>query len=153
MRKQTLVVVVAALLAVPGPARGDAGLVAKPSEHAVAETADRLEQVLADKGITVFARVDHAEGAQKVDAELPPTQLLIFGNPRLGTPLMQSAREVGIDLPMKALIWEDDAGEIWLAYNDPSYLAERHDIEDRGEVVETMAGALDQLTDAAITAD
>jgi uncharacterized protein (DUF302 family) len=151
--KQALGAVAAALLAVADPAFGDAGLIVKQSTHDVGETADRLARILGEKGITVFARVDHAEGAQKVGAELPPTQLLIFGNPKLGTPLMQSAREAGIDLPMKALVWEDEAGEVWLAYNDPSSLAQRHGIEDRDEIIKAMTDALDQLSDAAIKAD
>jgi uncharacterized protein (DUF302 family) len=153
MMKHALAAIAAALVMAAGPAFGDAGLVAKPSSHDVGETADRLERMLGEKGITVFARVDHAEGAKSVDAELPPTQLLIFGNPKLGTPLMQSAREAGIDLPMKVLVWEDEAGEVWLAYNDPAWLAERHGIEDQDETVKAMSGALDQLTNAATGAD
>lgn len=154
MTKQILIGAAALLVIAAGPARSETGLVVKPSAHDVIETTDRLEQALsANEGITVFARVDHAQGASKVGAELPPTQLLIFGNPKLGTPLMQSAREIGIDLPMKALVWEDEAGEVWLAYNDPAWLAQRHGIEDQGQIIETMTGALDQLTDAATAAD
>lgn len=125
------------------------GLVVKQSAHGVVETVDRLEQILGDKGITVMARIDHAENAGKVDEELPPTELLVFGNPALGTPLMQSARTIGIDLPMKALVWEDADGTVWLAYNDPAWLVARHGIEDQGEVAGKMTGALDQITDGA----
>lgn len=135
-----------------GKARADEGLIIKPSAYPVSETVDRLEAVLGEKGIIVLARVDHAANAGKAGLELPPTELLIFGNPKLGTPLMQSARTVGIDLPMKALVWEDDAGDVFLAYNDPAYLAARHGIDDRVEVVETMSGALGGLTDAATAA-
>jgi uncharacterized protein (DUF302 family) len=125
------------------------GLVTKTSVHTVEATLDKLESILRDNGITVFARVDHAEGAAGVDLALRPTQVLIFGNPRLGAPLMQSARTVGIDLPMKALAWEDSDGQVHLAYNDPAYLARRHGISDRAGVLRKMSGALAKLTDAA----
>ena len=144
---------VAIVLALAAPAAAQEGLVVKESAHDVSATLDRLEQALSDKGIMILARVDHGENAQKVDMELAPTQLLIFGNPKLGTPLMQSARSVGIDLPMKALAWEDEDGTVWLAYNAPDYFATRHEIDDRGEVVEQMTKALDALTDVAIGAE
>ncbi len=130
--------VLAAVVAT-APARADGdGLVVKPSAHGVIETVDRLERVLAEKGITVMA-----------DAKLAPTELLVFGNPSLGTPLMQSQPTTGIDLPMKALVYEDQDGRVWLAYNDPAWLATRHSIKDRDEIIQKMSGALDQLTDAA----
>lgn len=133
-----------------GPLRAADGLVVKPSVYDVAETVDRLETALGEKGIAVLVRVDHAANASGAGLDLPPTELLIFGNPKLGTPLMQSAREVGIDLPMKALVWEDEAGDVFLAYNAPAWFAERHEIQDREEVIETMTGALDALTDTAV---
>jgi uncharacterized protein (DUF302 family) len=126
------------------------GLVMKESAHDVIETADRLEMVLAEKGITVFARFDHAENARKVDMELGPTELLVFGNPNLGTPLMQAAPTMGIDLPMKALVFEDENGQVWLTYNDPTWLATRHGISGQDEILSKMGGALDQLTSSAV---
>src|SRR5262249_20682577 len=99
----------------------------------------RLEAALKQKGIQVFARVDHAAGAKEVGIELRPTLLLIFGNPKAGTPLMQSNQTVGIDLPLKALIWEDADGKVWLTYNRPDYVAERHGIADRTEAVKALS--------------
>jgi uncharacterized protein (DUF302 family) len=139
---------------IESPIRAESpGMIVKQSAHGVDETAKRFEDILLAKGITVFDRVDHAAGATKVGAELPPTQLVVFGNPKLGTPLMQSQREIGIDLPLKALIWEDDSGTVWLGYNDPAYIAERHGVGDRAEVLQTMTGALDNLTSAATKAE
>lgn len=140
-------------LTIAGGAVAQSGLVVKPSAHGVIETLDRLEELLAEKGITVLARIDHAMGARGADMDLSATELLIFGNPKLGTPLMQSAPSAGIDLPMKALAWQDGDGKVWLAYNDPAYIAERHGIENQAEVITIMTGALDQLTDAATSAD
>ena len=125
-------------------------LVIKASPHSVATTIDRLATIMEKKGITVFARIDHAAGAAKIDAKLPPTQLLIFGNPKLGTPLMQSNQKVGLALPLKALAWEDEMGKTWLGYTKPSVIAERFEISDRAAVIEKMTGALDKLTNAAL---
>ena len=124
-------------------------LIARQSAHDVATTLDRLAAALTDAGITVFARIDHAAGAAGVGEALAPTELLIFGNPRLGTPLMQSEPAIGLDLPLKALAWENADGQVWLAYTDPSALAARYGIADRAEVFERMAGALARLTSAA----
>ena len=125
------------------------GLVVKPSKHSVGKTLDRLTKILKKKGITVFARVDHKAGGKKVGKKLRDTQVLIFGNPKLGTPLMQSARSIGIDLPMKALAWEDADGKVWIAYNDPAYLALRHNIRDKHKLFRKMSGALKKLTSKA----
>lgn len=138
-----------ALVVLGGAIADEKGLIVKESVHDVIETVDRLERILDEKGITVVARIDHAENARKVEEDLPPTELLVFGNPALGTPLMQSSRTVGIDLPMKALVWQDEEGDVWLAYNDPAWLVARHGIEDQVEVAARMTGALDQITDAA----
>ncbi len=129
----------------------DKGLVIKPSAHSVDETLDRLELVLKEKGLTIFNRIDHSAGAAKIQMSLRPTQLLIFGNPKMGTALMHSNQAVGIDLPMKVLAWKDAQGQVWIAYNDPLYLADRHQIDDRGTVLEKMTGALAKLTDKAIS--
>ncbi len=131
------------------PVRAAGGLVTKRSQYSVVETVDRLERAAKERGLVVVARVDHAGAAQKAGLTLRPTQLLIFGNPKAGTPLMQSAQSIGIDLPLKALAWEDETGQVWLAYNDPAWLAERHGVKDRAEIVKAMTGVLEALTDAA----
>lgn len=143
------VVTVLAFAAAPNLQAAPDGMIVKPSAHGVSATLDKLETVLKKNGIRVFARVDHAAGADSVDMDLPATQLLIFGNPKLGTPLMQAQRTVAIDLPMKALAYADADGDVHLAYNDPAYFAERHGIEGQDAVIDRMTGALDKLTDAA----
>jgi uncharacterized protein (DUF302 family) len=102
------------------------GLVTIRSAHSVPETIDRLVAAVTSRGLNVFARIDHAAGAASVSQELRPTLLVIFGNPRGGTPLMQDRQTAGIDLPVKALAWEDADGAVWLTYNDPHWLARRH---------------------------
>ena len=136
---------VAGVLLVACGALADQGLVSVKSAYTVAETLNRFEQAARDKGMTVFARIDHAAGAARVNLELRPTQLLIFGNPQAGTPLMQSAQAVAIDLPMKALAWADAEGQVWLSYNDPGYLVQRHNIADRNALVEKMRKVLAEL--------
>ena len=106
------------------------GLVAVKSPHSVKDTLDRLEAAAKGKGLNVFLRLDHAAGAQKIGKTLRPTELLVFGNPQGGTPLMECAQTAGIDLPLKALAWQDSAGQVWLGYNDPRFLAKRHDAGD-----------------------
>lgn len=150
VRRIVFTVLLCAGLIAHMPAGAEEGLVVRSSANSVTDTVARLEAALEEKGIAVLARVDHAANAANAGLELPPTELLIFGNPKLGTPLMQSQRAVGIDLPMKALVWQDDAGDVFLAYNEPAWLAGRHGIEDRAEVVETMSGALDALTESAV---
>ncbi|RPJ48964.1 MAG: DUF302 domain-containing protein [Betaproteobacteria bacterium] len=103
------------------------GLITVKSPHSVKDTMDRLEAAAKGKGLNVFLRVDHAAGAKKVGKNLRPTELLVFGNPQGGTPLMECAQTSGIDLPLKALAWQDAGGQVWLGYNDPQYLAKRHD--------------------------
>ena len=132
-----------------GHANADDGLISTKSHYTVDETLERLEFVVKKKGLTVFARIDHAAGANKVGQELRPTRLLFFGNPNIGTLLMQSNQVAGIDLPMKALAWEDDSGQVWLTYNTAEYLASRHKIEDREAVVDKMTGALEKFTSYA----
>ncbi|AXS83845.1 MULTISPECIES: DUF302 domain-containing protein [Marinobacter] len=128
---------------------GAEGLVTVKSSHDVKATVDKLESVLKDKGMTVMARVNHQQGAKKAGLELRPTEVLIFGNPKVGTPLMQCAQSVAIDLPQKALIWEDENGDTWLAYNDLDYLKSRHGIEGCDEVLEKVSGALAAFAKAA----
>ncbi len=116
------------LLATSSLAFAADGLIAVKSSYGPKETMDRLEIVLKEKGMTLFARIDHAAGAAKVGKQLRPTEVLIFGNPQGGTPLMECAQSVGIDLPLKALVWQDEQGQVWLAYNDPAWLASRHGV-------------------------
>ncbi len=126
----------------------DNGLVNVKSTHSVKDTADRLVKALEAKGMTVFIRIDHAAGAKKAGLSLPPTELVIFGNPKVGTPLMRCDRSVAIDLPQKALIWEED-GAVWLSYNDPDYLAQRHDLSDCAAVLDKVRAALGNFAKAA----
>ena len=127
-----------------------ADLIAKRSPHSVTETLDRLEAVLESKDIGVMARIDHSANAESVDLELRSTQLLIFGNPAVGTKLMQAEQTMGIELPMKALAYEDAEGQVWLAYEDPAVFAARRGLPADHEVVRKVAGALDKLTGAAV---
>ena len=131
------------------PAIAHEGLVSVKSVHSVSITADRLENVLKNKGMTVFARIDHAAGAAKAGKTLRPTELVIFGNPKVGTPLMQCSQSIAIDLPQKALIWEDVNGQVWLSYNDPRYLAKRHNTRGCDKVLEKVAGALGKFANKA----
>jgi len=130
-------------------ASADNGLISIKSSHDVQGTADRLENTLREKGMTVFIRINHAEGAQKVGKKLRPTELVVFGNPKVGTPLMQCSQSVAIDLPQKALIWEDEAGHVWLSYNDPRYLAKRHGITGCVNVIKKIEKALSNFAHAA----
>ncbi len=125
------------------------GLITLPSTHGTKATADRLAAEVTAKGMTLFARVDHAAGAEEVGMALRPTEVLIFGNAKGGTPLMQAKQTVGIDLPLKALVWEDADGKVWLTYNEPGWIAQRHGATDLGEVTSRLAAA---LTDLAKTA-
>ena len=102
------------------------GLIHLASQHSVEETMQRLETLLHERGVTIFARIDHSGEAAKVGLAMRPTRLLIFGSPKGGTPLMQAAPSLAIDLPLKALFWQDADGKVWLSYNDPSYLQQRH---------------------------
>ena len=150
---KSLTVALLALLLATTPAQADTraedGLVKKLSARGVQTTMDSLENLVRTKGLTVFARIDHAAGDASVDEEMLPTQLLLFGNPAMGSKLMSSRRTVGLDLPIKVLIWEEPDGKVWIAYNDPAYLAARHGIADRDPVLEKMRGAVAGLVSAA----
>lgn len=143
-----IVSVVSSLSLAPSIDPGD-GLVRVKSHHSVKQTADRLESLIDEKGLTLFARTNHAENAKNVGKELRPTELLIFGNPNLGTPLMQCKQTVAIDLPQKALIWEDETGQVWIAYNDPQYLVDRHSITGCDDVIKKVKQALSKLAGKA----
>jgi uncharacterized protein (DUF302 family) len=113
------------------------GLIDIPSSHSVDETITKLEGILQAKGITLFAMVDHSGEAAKAGMKMRPTKLLIFGNPRAGTPVMLAAPSSAIDLPLKILVWEDNQGKVWITYNSPSYLQERHNL--RSELLPNIA--------------
>jgi uncharacterized protein (DUF302 family) len=119
------------------------GLTVCPSSHGPTETMERLAAAVANRGMTILARIDHTAGAVNVGMALRPTEVLIFGNPLAGTPLMQTAPTLGIDLPLRALVWQDDAGKSWLAYDDPTWLARRHGADRGGEqILGAMTNAL-----------
>ena len=121
------------------------GIVKIPSHHSVDETVDKLETLLKSKGVTLFALIDHSGEAEKVGLKMPPTKLLIFGNPKGGTPLMLASPSAAIDLPLKILVAEDSQGKVWISYNSPEYLKERHGLPDNLvpniAVVEALAAA------------
>lgn len=142
--------VVLALLGCAASARAADGLISVPSRHSVKDTVDRFEQAAKGKGQIIFARVDHTAGAQKIGKTLRATELLIFGNPAGGTPLMECAQTAGIDLPMKALAWQDAAGQVWLGYNDPRFLLQRHGVRECGAVAENLSKALAGLAQEAV---
>jgi len=123
-------------------AQADEGLISADSPHSVPVTVDRLTAALEKKGMHIFDRIDHSAGARKVDKTLRPTVLLIFGNPKIGTALMQCRQAAGIDLPLKFLVWEDADGQVQVTYNDPAYLAQRHDISGCDAVLKKMTKAL-----------
>jgi uncharacterized protein (DUF302 family) len=113
-----------------GPAGGDAGIVSEASGHSVEQTVEKLEALLAEKGVTVFAVVDHSWEAAKVGMQMRPTKLLIFGSPKAGTPVMLAVPTSAIDLPLKILVWEDGRGKVWISYNSPQFLQKRHGLPD-----------------------
>ena len=126
------------------------GLITISSAFSVRETIDRLSTKVTSLGLNVFARIDHAAGAAKVSMPLRPTELLIFGNPKGGTPLMQDQQTAGIDLPIKALVWEDANGKVWLTYNDPAWIADRHDLgPNSAEAVKAIAAGMATVTSYA----
>ena len=128
------------------------GLITIKSGQGPKETMERLEAAVKAKGLTVFARIDHAAGAAEVGLSLRPTELLIFGNAKGGTPLMQLDQTVGIDLPLKALVWQDASGDTWLSYNDPSWIAKRHGLgHEVDATVNAMDAALEGIARTATT--
>ena len=129
---------------------GQNDLIKLQSPHSVKETADKLEQALQSKGMTIFARINHSKGAEKVGLSLTPTEQFIFGNPKIGTPLMNCVHTVAIDLPQKILIWEDSSGQVWVVYNNPEYLKKRHNVQGCDNVWKKVKGALNNFAKAAI---
>jgi len=129
--------------------RAQDGLTIVQSNYSPGETVNRLINIFDKKGLTIFKRVDHKKGAASVDMELPPTTVLIFGNPKLGTPLMQCAPTVAVDLPQKMLVWKNARGDVSIAYNSPAYLKKRHNIEGCGQELNKISNALKNLAQKA----
>jgi uncharacterized protein (DUF302 family) len=138
------------LLLTSSPAFATEGLITVRSQFPVAETLDRFENAVRSAGMTVFARIDHAEGAQSVGLELAPSQLLVFGNPKVGTLLMQSNARIGQELPLRVLAWQDADGTVWLSYPDPEGLLQRFGIADRPKIRQKLTGALAGFADTAV---
>lgn len=152
---QTRWIVLAGLLTTlaVSPARaGEDGLVTRPSKHTVAETADRLEAGLRQAGATVFARIDYAQSAHDSGLELNPTVLILFGNPKAGTPLMAQSPSIGIDLPLKFIVWQDGSGKVFIAFNSADYLARtllpRHGIAKMPDLMKHGVDLADKLSAA-----
>lgn len=133
------------------PAMAADGLINVQSAFSVKETTERLENILNEKGMAIFNQINHSDAAQKVGIDLRETRLIIFGNPKVGSPLMQCQQTAAIDLPQKAIIWEDDKSNVWISYNDPRYLEKRHHIVGCGEVITKIEKALSGITKAAAT--
>ena len=150
MSRLAYLLLAAVTLALPGPAHAQQGLLtAIESKAFVKETADRLVKALEDKGIKVAARVDHAAGAKSVGLEMSPAEVIMFGNPKLGTPLMLANPEIAIDLPMKMLVWQDKAGKVWVGYVAAEILKARHALTGNDDAIKAMSGALANFARAA----
>ena len=149
MKNSILTALLMVFIAIPVGAAD--GVIKVKSAFSVAETADRMENVLNKKGMTIFKRIKHSEGAAKVGITLRETELIIFGNPKVGSPLMKCQQSVAIDLPQKALIWQDKKDKVWISYNDPQYLKKRHNIKGCEEVLSKVEKALAGITKAAAT--
>lgn len=144
MRGLFLSMMLLVLTAVPSASAGE-GLVSVNSSYGAKETADRVERIAKEMGMTLFSRIDHAAGARTIGEELRPTEVLIFGNPKGGTPLMKCKQSAGIDLPLKMLVWEDETGTVRVGYADPESLKSRHGIAGCDEVLKKMSGGLKKL--------
>ena len=149
LKKYSMIALLTGMLFSAHTAVAQDGLITVKSPHGVGATLDKLEAVLKSKGMTVFARINHSEGAAKAGIELRPTQLLIFGNPKVGTPLMKCSQSIAIDLPQKMLAWEAEDGSVHLGYNDPMHLKSRHASEGCDEVFSKVSGALGKFARAA----
>ena len=141
--------VISLLLSTQVEADTSNGMMLIKSKHNVTTTIDNLEAVLKKKGMTIFSRVDHTAGAEKVGLQLRPTELLIFGNPKVGTPLMLCSQTAALDLPQKALAYEDKNGQVWLTYNDPTYLAKRHNTKGCDAAIQKVTNALAKFSKIA----
>lgn len=132
-----------------GTAFANNGLISLESAYTVKETADRFQNIIKSKGLTLFARIDHSGNAKKANLSLAPTEVILFGNPKVGTPLMQCTPTVAIDLPQKVLVWQDAEDKVWLSYNDPAYLKQRHQMEGCEKVLTKVSAVLEKLGKAA----
>ena len=149
MKKTICVVLLMVFFAVPAAAAE--GVIEVPSGFDVQETADRLESILLERGMTIFIRVNHSAAAEEVGIKLRNTELIIFGNPKVGSPLMQCQQSVAIDLPQKALVWEDAKAQVWISYNDPRYLEKRHGISGCEDVIAKIEKVLADIAQLAAT--
>jgi uncharacterized protein (DUF302 family) len=136
-------------LLLSSPLHASDNYITKKSSNSVPVSMDRLENALKQRGVGIVARVDHAGAAQKADLSLRPTQVLIFGNPKLGTPLMNNNQQIGLDLPLKVLAREDAKGQTWLTYENPAAMASRHKVKEPAEILKKIAGVLDAVTTEA----
>ncbi|MDH3776056.1 MAG: DUF302 domain-containing protein [Desulfobulbaceae bacterium] len=148
--KKTILMTLA-IVFIAFPAIASDGMVNVQSNFNVEETADRMESILKEKGMTVFNRIKHSEAAAAVGIELRNTELILFGNPKVGSPLMKCQQSAAIDLPQKALIWEDDKATVWISYNNPRYLEKRHNITGCEEVISKIERALAGIAESAAT--
>ncbi len=148
---KTLLLTILVVLTISAPAHAAEGMIDVESSFGVEETGDRLYNVLKEKGMTIFNRVKHSDAAKNVGVELRETELIIFGNPKVGSPLMKCQQSVAIDLPQKALIWKDSEGKVWISYNNPRYLEKRHNISNCEEVISKIDKALAGISKAAST--
>jgi uncharacterized protein (DUF302 family) len=148
--KKTILMTLA-IVFIAFPAMASDGMVNVQSNFNVEETADRMESILKEKGMTVFNRIKHSEAAAAVGIELRNTELILFGNPKVGSPLMKCQQSAAIDLPQKALIWEDDKATVWISYNNPRYLEKRHNITGCEEVISKIERALAGIAESAAT--
>lgn len=145
------IITVFAILFIALPVAASEGIIDVESAFSVQETADRLENILKSKGMTIFNRINHAQGAKNAGITLRETELIIFGNPKVGSPLMKCEQRVAIDLPQKALIWKDMNATVRISYNDPNYLQKRHGITGCAEALKKIEKALGGITKAAAT--
>ena len=146
-----LILTILVVFTMAAPIYAAEGLIDVKSMSGVTETGDKLEQILKEKGMTVFNRVKHSEAAKAVGIELADAELIIFGNPKVGSALMKCQLSVAIDLPLKALIWNDKDDQTWISYNDPRYLQKRHDLSNCEGVIVKIEKALAGITKAAAT--
>ncbi|MBW4667178.1 MAG: DUF302 domain-containing protein [Cyanomargarita calcarea GSE-NOS-MK-12-04C] len=156
MKKILLGLLALGLIVIPAYAskgmnkKANNGIVRVKSAFSVSETTQRFESIAQQQGLKIFAKIDHAAGAKSINQELRPTQLIIFGNPTAGTPLMQCNQTAGIDLPQKALIWQEEQGQVWFGYNSPKYLMARHQLKGCGEeAIQKIDNALSMLAQKA----
>lgn len=149
MRNSFLALVPVFALVLPFAASAAEGLVTEKSPHPAQATADKLANVITGKGFNL-QRISHSGAAEEHGLELRPTEVLIFGDPQAGTPLMECAPTIGIDLPLKALVWEDEDGQVWVGYNDPDYLKERHEVEGCDRELEKISGVLDEMVSMTV---